>query len=212
LTKLQLVCRLPDRSPRIPARSARETNSARDWTCIFSITLWRWALIVRSVAPNTLPTCLLVLPRMMSSKTSRSRGVSLAICARTVSSSSRWLRAARWFAKARSTAARRSSLRSLPSSTGVQAPSGRTRRHQLYARAQAKQHPMMRQVAGIIPEIVPAGQVGRTTISTARVPAFASDKGREQRDNARSILHNPRMIISAGTAARSAETTIRCFA
>ena len=35
-----------------------ETSSAKDRTCIFSITLWRWALIVRSVAPNALAICL----------------------------------------------------------------------------------------------------------------------------------------------------------
>ena len=41
--------------------------------------------MVRSVAPNTLATCLLVLPRMTSSKTSRSRGVNFAIWVRTTS-------------------------------------------------------------------------------------------------------------------------------
>jgi hypothetical protein len=29
-----------------------DTSSAKDRTCIFSITLWRWALIVRSVDPS----------------------------------------------------------------------------------------------------------------------------------------------------------------
>ena len=59
----------------MPIRSARDTSSARDRTCIFSITLWRWALMVRSVQPNARATCLLVLPRMTRSKTCRSRGV-----------------------------------------------------------------------------------------------------------------------------------------
>src|SRR6478609_10467084 len=44
-------------------RSARDTSSAKVWTCIFSITLWRWALIVRSVVPKLRPICLPVLPR-----------------------------------------------------------------------------------------------------------------------------------------------------
>ena len=35
----------PAARPKTPTRSARDTNSARVWTCIFSITLWRWALI-----------------------------------------------------------------------------------------------------------------------------------------------------------------------
>ena len=52
--------RLPDAPLKTPIRSARETSSAMDRTCIFSITLWRWALMVRSVAPNALPTCLFV--------------------------------------------------------------------------------------------------------------------------------------------------------
>ena len=60
---------------RTPARSARDTSSGKDRTCIFSITLWRWALMVRSVQPSARATCLLMLPRMTSSKTSRSRGV-----------------------------------------------------------------------------------------------------------------------------------------
>ncbi len=41
-----------DAPPKTPTRSASEASSARDWTCIFSITLWRWALIVRAVVPN----------------------------------------------------------------------------------------------------------------------------------------------------------------
>jgi DNA-binding NarL/FixJ family response regulator len=47
---------------KTPTRSARETSSAKDRTCIFSITMWRWALIVRSVQPNDLAACLLVCP------------------------------------------------------------------------------------------------------------------------------------------------------
>jgi len=53
--------------------------------CIFSITPWRWALIVRSVQPNDRAACLLVWPLTTSSKTSRSRGVKLAIRERTTS-------------------------------------------------------------------------------------------------------------------------------
>lgn len=65
-------------------RSARETSSAMDRTCIFSITLWRWALTVRSVAPNAFARCLLVLPRTTSSKTwqtTRSTGAALYLSA-----------------------------------------------------------------------------------------------------------------------------------
>ena len=49
-------------------RSARDTSSGKVRTCIFSITLWRWALMVRSVQPNARATCLLGLPRMTSQK------------------------------------------------------------------------------------------------------------------------------------------------
>ena len=60
---------------KTPTRSARDTSSGKDRTCIFSITLWRWALMVRSVQPIARAACLLVSPRMTRSKTSRSRGV-----------------------------------------------------------------------------------------------------------------------------------------
>jgi hypothetical protein len=46
----------------------------------FLHTLWRWALTVRSVAPNASARCLLVLPRTTSSKTwqtTRSTGAAL---------------------------------------------------------------------------------------------------------------------------------------
>ena len=58
---------------KTPALSPRETSSAKDWTCIFSITLWRWALMVRSEVPSAMPICLFFSPRMTSSKTCRSR-------------------------------------------------------------------------------------------------------------------------------------------
>ena len=62
----------PSEMPRkTPTRSARDTSSATDRTCIFSITVWRWALMVRSVPPSARATALLVLPRTISSKTSR---------------------------------------------------------------------------------------------------------------------------------------------
>ena len=48
-------------------------------TCIFSIILSRWALIAREVEHNTWATALLLLPRTISSKTWRSRGVNIAI-------------------------------------------------------------------------------------------------------------------------------------
>ena len=53
------VC--PAAGASTPTPSARDTSSAKDWTCIFSITLWRWALIVRSLQPNAREACLLVL-------------------------------------------------------------------------------------------------------------------------------------------------------
>ena len=69
----------PKPSARQPTqrRSVRQAipSSGKDRTCIFSITLWRWALMVRSVQPSARAACLLVLPRMTRSKTSRSRGV-----------------------------------------------------------------------------------------------------------------------------------------
>ena len=49
-------------------RSASDTSSAKVRTCIFSITLWRWALTVRSVQPSTRAICLFALPRMISSE------------------------------------------------------------------------------------------------------------------------------------------------
>ena len=45
----------------MPIRSAMDTSSAKDLTCIFSITLWRWALTVRSVQPSARAICLLVI-------------------------------------------------------------------------------------------------------------------------------------------------------
>src|SRR6478752_4528428 len=57
-----------------PDPLATETSSGKDRTCLFSITPWRWALMVRSVA-KARPICLLVRPRMIRSKTSRSCGV-----------------------------------------------------------------------------------------------------------------------------------------
>ena len=54
------------------------------------MTLARWALIVRSVPPNALAVCLLVLPRMTSSKTCRSRGVNVLIRERNRSSLFFW--------------------------------------------------------------------------------------------------------------------------
>ena len=70
---------MPDALPKTPTRSAMDTSSAKDRTCIFSITLWRWALMVRSVQPKARATCLLGAPRTTSSKTCRSRGVNAAI-------------------------------------------------------------------------------------------------------------------------------------
>jgi hypothetical protein len=67
------VCPVADAAA---TRSANETSSAKVRTCNFTITLWRWALMVRSVAPKMRPICLLVLPRMICSKTCCSRGVS----------------------------------------------------------------------------------------------------------------------------------------
>ena len=55
------------------------------WTCIFSITLSRWALIARAVEHNTWAAALLLLPLMISSKTWRSRGVNVAKRDRTAS-------------------------------------------------------------------------------------------------------------------------------
>src|SRR3954469_24699558 len=60
----------------IPSRSAFETSSARERTCIFSITWWRCAFTVRSVVPSSWAICLLILPRTIRLKTCRSRGVS----------------------------------------------------------------------------------------------------------------------------------------
>jgi hypothetical protein len=108
------VCRLSGLSTKTPTRSATETSSAKDWTCIFSITPCRWALIVRTVEHNRLATALLVLPRMISSKTCRSRGVNRARRARASSSLSCRLRNVWWCAKAFSIARRRS-----PHATGL---------------------------------------------------------------------------------------------
>jgi hypothetical protein len=41
----------PAAEARTLTRSARETSSAKDWTCIFSITLWRWAFVHRGEYP-----------------------------------------------------------------------------------------------------------------------------------------------------------------
>jgi hypothetical protein len=54
------VGQVPDIASKTPTRSARDTSSARDRTCIFSITFWRWALMVRWAAPNITAICLLV--------------------------------------------------------------------------------------------------------------------------------------------------------
>src|SRR4029453_13623594 len=71
LPSKELVGRLSgnDGSRKTPTRSARETSSASDRTCIFAITLWRCALMVRSVPPSAPAICLFVLPRMTSPKT-----------------------------------------------------------------------------------------------------------------------------------------------
>ena len=75
-----MECLIPLFHHSVPAfsRSVRRTSSATECTFIFSITRARWTLMVFSTVPRSSAISLFSCPETTWSKTSRSRGVSVA--------------------------------------------------------------------------------------------------------------------------------------